>query len=84
VGPEAPEPLKPAEEFVFLRHAPCVNLSEERLTGLRLLGSAKEPTSLGGSGRLSLARALASVEGWGAKDWVQASVDREPEARASP
>jgi hypothetical protein len=25
-GSEAPEPLKPAEEFVFLRHASCMTL----------------------------------------------------------
>jgi hypothetical protein len=62
-GLEASEPLKPAEEFVFLRHAPCVTLSEERLTKPPLLGSAREPLSLVGSGHLSRAWVLASVEG---------------------
>jgi hypothetical protein len=71
VGPEASEPLKPAEEFVFLCHAPCVTLSEERLTEPRLQGSAEEPPSPGGSGCLSQAWALARAEGWeGAKDRV--------------
>jgi hypothetical protein len=43
VGPEASEPLKPAMEFVFLCHAPCVTLSRERLTEPRSQGSAREP-----------------------------------------
>ena len=47
---EALEPLKPAEEFVFLCHAPYVTLSKERLTEPRPRGSAREPPSLGGSG----------------------------------
>jgi hypothetical protein len=84
-GPEAPKPLQPAEGFVSLCHAPCVTLSEERLTAPHPLGSAGEPLSLGRSGRLSLAWALAGAEGRGeTKDQVQTPVDREPEARASP
>jgi len=55
MGLEAPELLKLAEEFVFLRHAPCVTLSEEWLTTPRLWDNAREPPSLGGSGRLSRA-----------------------------
>ena len=35
MGSEAPEPLKPVEEFVFLRHALCVALSEEWLATQR-------------------------------------------------
>jgi hypothetical protein len=36
-GPESPlSPLKPVEEFVFLRHASCLTLSEEWLTALCL------------------------------------------------
>ena len=67
-GLGAPEPLKPAEEFVFLCNAPCMTLSEE-LIELHLQGSAREPLSLVGLGRLSRAWALASVEGReGAKD----------------
>jgi hypothetical protein len=38
-----PSPLKPAEEFVLLRHALCLTLSEERLAVPCLLGSAGEP-----------------------------------------
>jgi hypothetical protein len=85
VDPEAPEPLKLAEEFVFLPHTLCVTLSVEWLTMPCLLGSAREHPSLGGSGHLSQARALASGKGKkGAKDRVQTSADQEPEARASP
>jgi hypothetical protein len=85
VGPEALEPLNLVEEFVFLHHAPSVALSEEWLIASHMLGSAREPSSLRGSGRLSLAGALASAEGReGAKDQVQVSIDREPEARVSP
>jgi hypothetical protein len=40
---EASMPLKPAEEFVFLRHAPWVTLSKERLIAARLRGGAGEP-----------------------------------------
>jgi hypothetical protein len=49
-GPGSPRPLKPVEEFVFLRHAPCVTLSEEWLTVPCPLGSAREPSSLGAQG----------------------------------
>jgi hypothetical protein len=43
-GPRSPRAhLKPAEEFVLLRHALCLTLSEERLAVPRLLGSAGEP-----------------------------------------
>jgi hypothetical protein len=58
VSPGAPEPLEATEEFVFLRHAPCVTLSEEWLTVLHLWGSAGELTSLGGSGRVFLCPGL--------------------------
>jgi hypothetical protein len=54
-GLEASEPLEPAEEFVFLCHAPCMTLSEEWLTELPLQGCAGEPLSLVGSGHLSRA-----------------------------
>jgi hypothetical protein len=50
VGPEAPKLLKPAQEFVFLCHAPCVTLSEERLIELSPFGTAlgaPEPWWLG-------------------------------------
>ena len=36
-------PIEPAEEFVFLRHAPCVTLSKERLKELCLRGSVRKP-----------------------------------------
>jgi hypothetical protein len=36
------EPLEPAEEFVFLRHAPCVTFSGEQLVGPCLWGSVGE------------------------------------------
>jgi hypothetical protein len=49
-GPRSPRPLKPVEEFVFLRHTPCVTLSEEWLTVPRPLGSVGEPSSLGAQG----------------------------------
>jgi hypothetical protein len=43
-GPRSLEPLKPAEEFVFLRDASCMILSTERLTEPCLQGSAGEPS----------------------------------------
>ena len=43
MGLEAPDPLKPTEEFVFLHHAPCVTLSEEWLIEPHPWGSAEEP-----------------------------------------
>ena len=62
-----------------------MTLLEEWLIAPHLRLIAWEPPSLEGSRRLSLARALASTEGReGAKDRVQDSVDREPEARVSP
>ena len=42
MGSDAPEPVKPAEEFVFLHHAPCVTLSEEWLIEPHPWGSAEE------------------------------------------
>jgi hypothetical protein len=76
MGSEAPELLKPVEEFVFLRHAPCVTLSEEWLTEPHPRGYVGEPPEPWWLGAHLLVP--------GAKDWAQASVDREPEARASP
>ena len=58
MGSDAPEPVKLAEEFVFLHHAPCVTLSEEWLTAPPLLGSAREPPTLGGSGHTFLCPGL--------------------------
>ena len=69
-------PIEPAEEFVFLRHAPCVTLSKERLIELRLRGSVREPPEPQWLGAPSRAWALASAGvREGAKDRVQASVD---------
>jgi len=68
------------EEFCLLASRPYVTLSEERLIEPRLQGSAGEPPSLGGSGLVSRAQALARAEDQeGAKDRVQTPVDREPE-----
>ena len=47
---EALEPPRLVEEFVFLRHAQCVTLLEERLTAPHPRDCAGEPPSLGGSG----------------------------------
>jgi hypothetical protein len=44
------EPLKLAEEFVFLCHVPCVTLSEEWLTEPHLQAALGSPPSLGGFG----------------------------------
>jgi hypothetical protein len=58
MGPRAPKPLEATEELVFLCHAPCVTLSRERLIEPCPRGSAGEPLSLGGSGRVFLCPGL--------------------------
>jgi hypothetical protein len=84
VGPEAPKPLKPAEGFVPLCHAPCVTLSEEWLTASCLLASAGEPPEPRTLGALVSSMGLGWRQRPGGKDRVQTPIDWEPEARASP
>jgi hypothetical protein len=78
-------PLKLAEEFVFLRHAPCVTLSEERLIVPRLRGGAREPQALVAQGaQFRLEPWLALKAGREPRNRVQTLVDQEYEARARP
>jgi hypothetical protein len=85
-SPKAPKPLRLVKEFVFLHHALCVTLSEERLTDPCPAGQHRgAPRTLVAWGAPSRAEALAGAEGReGAKDQVQASINREPIARVSP
>jgi hypothetical protein len=57
------EPLEAAEEFVFLRHAPCMTLSEKWLIAPRLRATPGSPRALVAWGILSHAQALASAVG---------------------
>jgi hypothetical protein len=50
MGLEALELLVLAKEFYFLRHAPCVTLSRERLIDPYRGAVLGSPLSLGGSG----------------------------------
>jgi hypothetical protein len=78
-------PLKPAEEFVFLRHIPCVTLSEERLIVSWLRGGAGEPRALVAWGAQFRPGPWLALK-VGREPWnrVQTLVDREYEARARP
>jgi hypothetical protein len=74
VGPEAPKPLKPAKEFVFLRRAPCVTLSEEQLTEPCLWGSAREPLESWWLGAICLEL----------RPWLALKTMREPRIGSRP
>jgi hypothetical protein len=97
MGPEAPAPSKPLEEFVFLRHAPCVTLLGEWPAMPRRGAVPGSPRalvarsivflrpSLGGSGRcLLMAPILDGAEGRGeAKGQARAPIGRgAPKPRA--